>query len=690
MDQLIALATRAFLFVYLAFVVTREEPKPQLFVNSFLIDLFTCPPGVDVSCRYEEPAVYNNLTSFLKAGGKIGSTCGIDSGSFNFNSTFLSNVRCNKTTSTVYSINDSCGGSSTCIHVISVKDQTAPLGFCPGITLHCEDPEPDTIRTYSEFINELHAATPTPGYVSDNCGLDTASFTLIKITKEFSGKCLTAIVQQYTIYDSCQNGIICSQRFTVLDDKYPSFIPARDTILLLDGSCFADTTLASLGGIQSPQDNCGIDSIYYIDKKIPGCIQTFASYQRIWRVVDYCKNATIDTQFIYILDTSRPTISGPRGIMVLCASDVPEADTNLIFATDNCSNLVIRFFVKDSVSDSTCANNKIINRIYSASDPCRNTAYFIQRIMVKDSLPPSLTCPDTLKVTCIALVPPQNSNMTSALDLCDGAMRIQIKDSSINQGCVNKQTIYRIFNAVDTCQNKARCVQVIVIDDNSPPSLTCPPDTLVSCFSSIPPVNPDRVVGVDNCFSTINISFQKDSAVNIICINKETIYRLYMGVDSCNNISRCRQVITVNDQAPPFITSFPNDTLVDCNFKTPTPNPALITASDHCGGIVQVRHLKDSIVGQSCVNNKKNYRIYIATDNCGNVLRRIQLITVFDHIPPVLTGPSNSKVLFCGASYTLVVPSGMDNCSAVLSVTTTSRVVDSTCIGNYKIIYSFV
>jgi hypothetical protein len=685
MDQLVNLTTRALVFVYFIVSASIRQQKEVVPIQAFTVDTFSCPPTTSVSCPAEEPMLFADLKAFLAAGGKVHANCGIDSASFQIVNKVIVNQFCNKTTSTIYQVSDSCGGSNTCMHVIQVRDQTTPSIVCPGLTLACDAPEPTPKTTYSQWRNSLIL---DGGSVSDNCGLDTSSWAFLGVTRIMVGKCLAAIVHKYTISDSCTNQAICNQRFSIVDNQLPLFIPARDTILYVDTLCFADTSVANLGGIKSAVDNCGIDSILHRDVKIPGCSAGTGMILRIWRVVDNCNNATVDTQFISILDTIKPKISGPAGTTLLCSADVPAPDTNLIIVSDNCSQVKKAFF-KDSISDSTCLNNKRIFRFYIASDQCNNTVFFTQVIRIMDTIPPLMKCPDSLSVSCIALVPVKNPGLAIVTDQCDKVLNVNVRDSVINMGCTNHQTVYRIYSTHDTCGNASRCTQIIKVNDLIPPTINCPANATVECMDAIPTVNTASVTASDNCSGTVQILFQKDSTINVTCNNKKTINRFYTATDSCNNISRCLQVITVDDKTAPAVLTFPHDTTLDCASKIPAINTAFITATDNCGGLVTVTHLKDSISDQICTNNKKINRIYAVGDECGNTLRLIQLISILDTVAPTISGPSNTQILTCNDPFQLMIPVAMDNCQGIFGIITRTDTLRGNCPGNYDIVYTF-
>ena len=674
-----------YLFLFLITLSDQNDPAHLERYRQLEAISLSCPVNVIAMCPEEEPAPYPSLVAFLAAGGMVNSSCGIDSASFTLSNQTLINTFCPKTIQRTYSISDSCGGTANCIQEILIDDNTTPSIVCPSKILHCGESLPARYFSWSEFYQSLILQG---GNITDNCSIDTSTWQYVGEETILNQNCLFTVERSYSIRDSCRNLALCIHSFIFVDNTAPTFTPARDTQLYLGMDCIVDTSVNNLGNITNLMDDCNM--LTYSNRDVVKKVCTeFDTIFRIWTVKDQCNNTAIDTQFIYVKDTSKPLITGPPGQTYLCLSDVPPPDTAAIMAMDNCSEAPLKKFVRDSTSDSLCANNKIFHRIYTATDQCGNTALFIQTFRIKDSIPPVLNCPAPITVECNSSVPEPDVSSISAEDVCDGSLNaIFVKDSITNQLCVNQKIIYRIYSAVDACNNLSFCIQIITVNDTTPPSLTCPPDTLVSCLSSLPPVNLDRLIVTDNCSGTASVSFVKDSIINDSCENQKTILRIYQAVDSCNNIKECIQTIIINDHEAPVLTC-PGDTMVECVSEVPSPNPLSVTAVDNCGSAPLVEHLKDSVVQEQCVNKKLIYRVYQATDECLNLGRCVQLIIVNDDKAPTLIGPSNTDTLTCGDDFNITIPTASDNCDGEVPVMIERFTLDSLCPGNYKIVYTF-
>jgi len=647
----------------------------------------TCPPNAFSSCPEEEPQPFSSYSEFILAGGTVSSNCGIDTASFSLSREVVVFPSCPRSIQRTYSVRDSCGGQDSCTYLVVINDNTTPVLVCPSTLVPCDNNIlPPPFASYTAFLQGMLSIG---GSVTDNCSIDTASWRYIGESVEQNENCLTTVVRTYLIEDSCNNSALCNQKFIYIDITFPSFTPARDTVLYLDANCFADTSVANLGGLSNVADNCGILEITKQDIVRPGCTDLDTLY-RIWTVRDSCHNAVSDTQFIRVFDTIKPLIDGPADTSYLCISEVPPPDTASLVLLSGCSAGDYSKTVRDSVADSLCLNNKVLFRIFTFADGCGNTISHVQVITIRDTLPPVLDCPDSIRVACDSEIPvPDPQTEVTAIDMCDGLIdAVFIRDSIENEACDHQKIIYRIYAAADLCGNTSRCIQVITVRDTLPPVMTCPADTLVSCMAEVPQADTAMVSATDQCQGNLRIWHDKDSTVNEICANKKTILRIYLAADACGNTSRCIQTILVNDQTPPEIIC-PGDTTVPCLSEVPPVNTGMVTATDDCGQSPDILHIQDSIADPYCPNHKTIFRIYQATDACGNSSRCVQIITIFDNEPPVIIGQSNTINLSCDETFTIQIPEAFDLCQGIVPVQVDSLVTDSLCPGTYKLVFSF-
>ncbi len=337
---------------------------------------------------------------------------------------------------------------------------------------------------------------------------------------------------------------------------------------------------------------------------------------------------------------------------------------------------------------STSNNNHTGNGLvqFSFFSPC--TSLRTCGTVVVDVTPPIITCPPSVTVQCAALVPPVNTASVSATDNSGIPPIITLLSNlTVNQSCTNKFTINRTYRATDQCNNSASCTQVITVFDNTPPALTCPPGIIVQCASQVPTPNVQLVTSTDNCGGATTVTFVSDVISNQVCINRFNITRTYRATDACGNSGTCSQIISVFDNTVPTLTC-PAAITVQCASLVPTPNTALVTATDNCGGATTVTFVSDVISNQTCTNRFLLTRTYRATDACGNSAVCTQAITVFDNTPPTITCPAAVTVQ-CANLVPAVNTAGVvtaDNCVGTPTVTFVSDVItNQTCVNRFTL-----
>ena len=203
-------------------------------------------------------------------------------------------------------------------------------------------------------------------------------------------------------------------------------------------------------------------------------------------------------------------------------------------------------FVSDISDGLSCPET--ITRTYSVTDSCGNSINVTQNIIVHDTIPPTASnIPDTL-VTCFDLIPPVDINdVTDEADNCGTPTVAFVSDISDGLSC--PETITRTYSVTDSCGNSINVTQNIIVHDTIPPTASNIPDTIVTCFDLIPPVDINDVTDeADNC-GTPTVAFVSDVSDGLSC--PETITRTYSVTDSCGNSINVTQTIIINDITPP-------------------------------------------------------------------------------------------------------------------------------------------
>src|SRR5262249_39722973 len=148
-----------------------------------------------------------------------------------------------------------------------------------------------------------------------------------------------------------------------------------------------------------------------------------------------------------------------------------------------------------------------------------------------------------------------------------------------------------------------------------------------------------------------------------------TINRTWTATDGCGNVGTALQTITVQDTLAPAVTAPANVTIACTDSLNPNVNLALgiATATDNCSD-VSVPTYNDQTIPGNCAGNFTIKRTWTAVDGSGNVGTALQIITVRDTTPPIVTPPANVTIactdsLDPSVNHTLGTASATDACS---------------------------
>ncbi len=553
-----------------------------------------------------------------------------------------------------WSAADACGNVATCIQTISVDDTTPPMLTCPPDgEFNCMQGAP-FFNTYAEFV-------AAGGSASDNCALDTASFTLAATS--VSGMCPLFYSFLYTITDECGNLASCVHSVTVTDEVPPSITcPDEQTFQCIDDLPPALTSIdefVAAGG--NITDNCSLDSASFdiISEVSDGqsCPETIT---RTYQIADFCGNVSTCIQTIIINDTIPPTFNPACQLVIdfftssgtSCPADANislmpgqivgdietwtvDGDTIPFLGgclSDNCTPTLDLVARVDSISDNMDSCNRTIITYFTILDLCGNESVdeFVCQVNVHDDVPPSITCPDDVTVQCDEGTDPLVTGEATATDDCQD-VTITYTDVVTPGQCPQAYTITRMWTAADACGNVATCFQSIDVVDTTPPMISCPQDLQVECTEGTGPMTTGFATASDNCDPEPFVTYA-DVFVPGECINEGIIIRTWTATDACGNLAVCAQTVTVTDSTPPDI-SCPADVTVECDASTDPANTGFAIASDACDPEVTVTYVDVTMPGE-CPQAYTIVRTWYAADACGNQSSCTQHIDVQDTTPP--------------------------------------------------------
>jgi HYR domain/Dockerin type I domain len=502
---------------------------------------------------------------------------------------------------------DDCGNSSTCLQVISVDDSVAPAITCPpNVTIQC---------TASTMPGNTGSATAT-----DNCDA-TPAITFSDVI--IPGGCPQerTINRTWSATDDCGNISTCLQTINVEDSVAPSITcPANITI-----EC-TSSTLPPTTGTATATDNCAATpGITFSDVIIGGVCPLLEMITRTWIASDGCGNSSTCVQIIVVTDSGAPSITCPANVTIECSASTLPVNTGTPVATDNCDTSPSLTF-SDVTAGGGCPQEYTITRTWIATDDCGNSATCAQTIFIDDSLAPSITCPSNVTIECNENTLPANTGSATATDNCDATPAVTFSDVTSGSGCPEGYIITRTWIATDDCGNAATCNQVITVDDNTAPIVSCPINVTIECSDNTAPVNTGTATASDACDASPTITFS-DVTVGGACPQVYTITRTWIATDDCGNSGTCNQVISLEDTTAPNCQAADiTVSLLGSGFVTILASQVDDGSTDNCGAV----ELAVAPSTFDCNTLGDNMVVLTVTDCSGNSSTCTAIVTVVD------------------------------------------------------------
>ena len=562
-----------------------------------------------------------------------------------------------------WTVSDDCGNTSTATQTLTVQDVTAPaFTFVPdAITVNCD--------------NIPSVGTPL---AADDCAV-SVQITYLGQTR-VDGACADAytLTRSWVAADSCGNTASASQVITVQDITAPIFasVPAPVTV-----NCES----IPAAGTPTATDNCAAAvSIQYLGEvRTDGSCANRYTLLRSWEALDNCGNTSVASQLITVRDTMAPVFTFvPVNVTVNCDM-LPPVGTPV--ATDNCSANVTITYLGEARTDGNCPGNYLLKRVWAAQDECVNTKIVTQEIQVRDVTSPILTfVPANATVSCDAVPPVENPTAT---DNCDPNPSIVFNGTvRTNGNCPHTYTLTRSWAISDNCGNTTRAIQILEVEDTTPPIFTSVPAGLTASCESIPPVV--TPTAQDNCAVSVNITYDGEVRTDGACPDTYTLTRTWTAVDSCANAVTTQQIIQVQDITPPNFTIIPADAVVNCDA---IPAVTFPVATDNCDAFVGITYVGETRIDGNCPNSYLLRREWVATDNCGNTAQAIQNLNVQDSTPPQFMGVPANVTVSCETVPVVGTPTASDNCDADVSIVFSGEVrTDGNCLNNYTLRRSWI
>jgi len=542
---------------------------------------------------------------------------------------------------------DFCNNVATCLVTFNWTLDTQNPAFtnCPTgpIILGCM-PTPPTAAS----------AITAAGPATDNCGTPAIS----AIGGVITGGCVQSQTWTVTATDVCNNTETCLVTFTWSDSDSapPAFTNCPVGPITLGCDPVLPTAASAIAAAGPATDDCGAPAISAIGGVITGgCVKS-----QTWTVTatDICNNsATCLVTFTWTSDTQPQIVDIPDYTIPGCINPVFPTSLSTTW-TDNCGGGGTIVAVGGAITTNGCSQSRVytFTVVGACGNPDVETTTVTRTFDV--TKPVFTTIPANVTVQCNA-VPPQ-SVAPIATDNCDPSVTVTLLETRVNGVCPDTYVLTRRWTAVDDCGTTRTASQRITVRDTEiPVFISVPGNVTIQCTDPIPVMV--LPTATDNCDASVTVSFVGQWSMNTTCPGNYQIMRSWKAVDNCGNSTVVSQMIHVVDNQAPIFTNMPQNVTIECNQPVPPlTNP---TASDNCGGYVQITYLGQVRTNGNCLYNFTLTRTWRAQDLCGNSTTAIQVITVQDTQLPVFVNPPADVTVECEC-YCVPFPIAIatDNC----------------------------
>lgn len=419
----------------------------------------------------------------------------------------------------------------------------------------------------------------------------------------------------------------------VLEEPYTCPNPLEVSLLDLQGVPLPTSPVVNASHI-------GGTFIFKVTEPASGnsCWGTFNVEDKLGPQILNCDNDTIPCLADYL-----PTLEG---------GDIPTPDF------DDCSIIVDTSF-SDIITLGDCNTSyvSLVDRTWTATDIGGYTSTCTQTITVARVTLATYTpvCPANVFLECGNGNPDTDPSATGyptivvdsvAYDVIPGANNFcEIAASYADEVfdiCGGGQKILRTWNIYDWCLptnpangNPFTCIQVIKIQDTTPPDLTCPAPIVHgsaanSCSASL--TLPPAAVS-DSCSNVTMKVLTPWGAINgngglVLDVPVGTHDITYIATDDCGNISSCTTTLTVVDDTPPVAVCDEHTTV-----SLSADGTAIVSASvfdDGSSDNCTIDFFEVSRMPSTCMPDGTPYGAYASFDCCDVGETIMVSVRVFD------------------------------------------------------------
>jgi len=517
-------------------------------------------------------------------------------------------------------------GGVSCTTTVTVEDDDPPMITCPSDFTVGTDPS-GCFALASSF-------TIPDAIVVDNCPDEVVVITRV------DGMSLTANYPKgqnrilYTVTDCGGNIDTCSTVITVVDDDAPMITCPADIVVDAGSNC--DTVLVLPAATAT--DNCPIPGPIVVTRSdgFPLTDPFPIGTTMVTYTVTDCGNLTAScTISVTVMDNTPPTIVCPDPVVVgtnpdSCNQFVTLPDPVI---TDNCMNPGFTATRSDGLLLTDAFPKGVTTITYTSGGVSCTTT-----VTVQDDDGPTITCPAPVTVGTDA--PLCGANVTLAdpviMDNCPDATFVATRADGLAMTDIYPKGVTIVtFIATDCGGNMDTCTTTVTVEDDDPPTVTCPADFTVGtddgvCTAIVPFASIPLPTFMDNCTDTTLSLVRGDGLALTAPYQKDTTLMTWTLTDCGGNEVSCSFNLIVVDDELPSVTC-PDDITVNtdpgmCSADIVFPQ---IAFSDNCPDPLLSAFREDSVL-ISLPYPKGSTRVFLRVLDCGGNIDTCSFLVIVE------------------------------------------------------------
>jgi len=632
---------------------------------------FTTNPQNTIHECVGSPADDNSFNAWLSSGGFSVYTdaCSDNDLDITLTNDFDTNTVfdvCGSSVAVTFFISDFCGNNAaSAAATYTIRDTRSPVftSFARDVTSEC-----DGDGNFEDFIDWLNVNA----FIAARDDCTVVDYSNDGTLPPASG-CTSSVVVNFAASDQCGHTIFDQASFTIIDTTAPVFI--NDPI---DSSAecnsdavqaYADWLAADAGA--SVADSCvGATIINNAGVLALGCARTNVV---TFRAQDDCLNLSAGvTATFTVTDTIPPLItSSGAGLDLDCNRSTNQNDYNNWLIThagadaiDDCSTVS---WTNDGVGILTPSCFFTEDVTFTASDPCGNSDFVVQTVVIVDNVPPILDFPAVDQdIQCDVINNPTsdqqyqtwiaNHGFASAHDDCTA---IQWTDDHVPlvgiDSCFASVTV--TFVATDACAGHAVITTAtFTARDTTPPVIiTGAQTTTVQCD---PTANTNQfVTWVQNHGNAVvqDSCSQITWSASIVPtpVGCGSVDVTFSADDGCGSVVVTTGTFAIIDTVPPTLVPAQNaqfqcdgtGNLLD--YQNYVANHGGATAHDVCTTSIT---WTDNAPAAGPVGCGTTVITFTATDSCNQHTSSTGSFTIIDNFPPSIFPPAADQSAECDSN----------------------------------------